>query len=95
MVCAAEPAVAAPFAGATAEEMAYLPVVLAILCGGDTPAAAMIRQPAEDFVDVERFRAMKAEGALRPADDVAADILRLEAEGRLRGDAIQDLRTLA
>ena len=50
---------------------------------------------AEDFVDVERFRAMKAEGALRPADDVAADILRLEADGRLRGDAIQDLRTLA
>ena len=50
---------------------------------------------AEDFVDVERFRALKTEGALRPAGDVAADILRLEAEGKLRGDAIQDLRTLA
>lgn len=50
---------------------------------------------AEDFADVERFRAMKAEGALRPADEVAADILRLEAEGKLRGDPIQDLRSLA
>jgi hypothetical protein len=43
---------------------------------------------------VERFRAMKAEGVLRPAEDVAADILRLEAAGRLRGDPIQDLRQL-
>jgi benzil reductase ((S)-benzoin forming) len=50
---------------------------------------------AEDFADVERFRAMKAEGVLRPADDVAADILRLEAEGKLKGDAVQDLRQLA
>jgi benzil reductase ((S)-benzoin forming) len=49
----------------------------------------------EAFIDVERFRAMKAEGVLRPADDVAADILRLEAEGRLRGEAVQDLRQLA
>lgn len=50
---------------------------------------------AEDFADVEKFRAMKAEGALRPAGDVAADILRLEAEGKLRGDVVQDLRALA
>ena len=49
---------------------------------------------AEDFADVERFRAMKAEGTLRSADDVAADILRLEAAGRLRGDPIQDLRQI-
>jgi benzil reductase ((S)-benzoin forming) len=49
----------------------------------------------EAFIDVERFRAMKEEGALRPAGDVAADILRLEAEGRLRGDAVQDLRQIA
>jgi benzil reductase ((S)-benzoin forming) len=49
---------------------------------------------AEDFADVERFRAMKAEGTLRDAADVAADILRLEAAGRLRGDPIQDLRQL-
>jgi len=38
---------------------------------------------------------MKAEGALRPADDVAADILRLEAAGKLVGDPVQDLRQLA
>ena len=49
----------------------------------------------EDFADVEKFRAMKAEGTLRPAGDVAADILRLEAEGKLRGDVVQDLRALA
>lgn len=49
----------------------------------------------EDFADVERFRAMKAEGMLRLPADVAADILRLEAQGKLRGDPIQDLRALA
>ena len=48
----------------------------------------------EDFADVERFRAMKAEGALRPAEEVAADILRLEAAGLLKGDAVLDLRQL-
>jgi benzil reductase ((S)-benzoin forming) len=49
----------------------------------------------EDFMDVERFRAMKAEGKLRSADDVARDILALEAQGRLTGDAVLDLRELA
>jgi NAD(P)-dependent dehydrogenase (short-subunit alcohol dehydrogenase family) len=49
----------------------------------------------EDFADVERFRAMKADGTLRPAADVAADILRLEREGKLKGDAVADLRALA
>jgi benzil reductase ((S)-benzoin forming) len=48
----------------------------------------------EDFADVERFRRMKAEGALRPAEDVAADILRLEAAGRLAGEPVADLREL-
>jgi hypothetical protein len=48
----------------------------------------------DQFADVERFRAMKAEGALRNADEVAADILRLEAQGRLVGDAVLDLRQL-
>ena len=62
----------------------------------DTPMQATVRAaPAEDFIDLERFKAMKAEGTLRPADEVAADILRLEAEGRLAGDPIQDLRQLA
>jgi benzil reductase ((S)-benzoin forming) len=49
---------------------------------------------AEDFVDVERFRKMKADGALRRAEDVAADILRLEGAGRLGAEAVQDLREL-
>jgi hypothetical protein len=38
---------------------------------------------------------MKAEGALRSAGDVADDILRAEREGRLAGDAVLDLRSLA
>ena len=62
----------------------------------DTPMQATVRgASAEDFVDVERFRAMKAEGQLRPAAEVAADILRLEAAGKLSGDPIQDLRQMA
>lgn len=62
----------------------------------DTPMQDTIRSaPAEEFTEVERFRLMKAEGKLRPASDVAADILRLEAGGKLKGDPIQDLRQLA
>lgn len=62
----------------------------------DTPMQAVVRAATErDFVDVERFRQMKAEGVLRPAADVARDILRLEAAGALRGEAIQDLRQIA
>lgn len=62
----------------------------------DTPMQETVRgASAEDFVDVERFRAMKAEGALRPAADVAADILRLESAGKLRGEPVQDLRQIA
>jgi len=62
----------------------------------DTGMQGTVRSvSAEDFVDVERFRQMKAEGALRPADDVAADILAAESEGRLIGDAVLDLRALA
>jgi hypothetical protein len=38
---------------------------------------------------------MKAEGALRPPAEVAAEILRLEAAGKLKGDPIQDLRQIA
>jgi benzil reductase ((S)-benzoin forming) len=62
----------------------------------DTSMQATVRGASpEDFADVERFRAMKAEGALRPAGEVAADILRLEAAGKLKGDAVQDLRQMA
>lgn len=62
----------------------------------DTPMQGLVREaPPERFPDVERFRAMKAEGALRPAEDVAGDILRLEAAGSLRGEAVRDLREIA
>jgi benzil reductase ((S)-benzoin forming) len=61
----------------------------------DTDMQEMVRgASAEDFVEVDRFRAFKAEGTLRPAADVAADILRLEAAGKLAGDSIQDLRQI-
>jgi benzil reductase ((S)-benzoin forming) len=62
----------------------------------DTGMQAGVRgAKAEDFADVERFRRMKDEGSLRSPDDVAADILRAEAAGRLAGDAVSDLRELA
>jgi benzil reductase ((S)-benzoin forming) len=61
----------------------------------DTGMQGAVREAsAEDFADVERFRRMKAEGALRSPAEVAADILRLEAAGRLGADAVQDLRQL-
>ena len=62
----------------------------------DTGMQAAVRGASQaDFADVERFRRMKAEGTLRPAADVAADILRLEAAGRLAGgDGVLDLRQL-
>ena len=62
----------------------------------DTGMQASVRAAsADDFADVERFRQMKADGTLRQADDVAAEILAAESEGRLKGDAVLDLRTLA
>lgn len=62
----------------------------------DTPMQGIVRSAsAEAFVDVERFRKMKAEGVLRPPEDVAGDILRLESSGRLDvEEAVQDLREL-
>jgi NAD(P)-dependent dehydrogenase (short-subunit alcohol dehydrogenase family) len=74
-----------------------LPVEAVSLAPGviDTGMQGLVRGSSpEDFIDVERFRTLKAEGALRSAEDVAADILRLESAGRLRGDAILDLRQL-
>ena len=62
----------------------------------DTDMQEVVRAaPPEQFVDVERFRAMKERGELRPAAEVADDILRLERSGALKGEAIQDLRSLA
>jgi benzil reductase ((S)-benzoin forming) len=75
-----------------------LPVEAVSLAPGviDTGMQAAIRgASAAEFADVERFRAMKEEGGLRPAQAVAADILRLEAAGRLGADAVLDLRELA
>jgi len=61
----------------------------------DTTMQSAVRSAtAEDFADVERFRQMKAEGALRPAEDVAADILRAEGEGQLASDSVLDLRQI-
>jgi benzil reductase ((S)-benzoin forming) len=62
----------------------------------DTAMQSVVRNAsAEDFADVERFRKMKEEGVLRPAADVAREILALEAAGRLDGlEAVADLREL-
>lgn len=61
----------------------------------DTPMQGVVRSASpEEFVDVERFRQMKAAGELRPAADVAADILRHERSGKLFAEPIADLRTL-
>jgi benzil reductase ((S)-benzoin forming) len=52
----------------------------------DTDMQAVVRSKDEAvFADVERFRAMKQEGKLRTAESVAAEILRVEGEGRLAG----------
>lgn len=78
-------------------EAARKPVEVVSLAPGviDTPMQGIVRSAtAADFPDVERFRQMKADGTLRPAADVAADILRLEAAGKLKGDAVLDLRQL-
>ncbi|HUP30609.1 MAG TPA: SDR family NAD(P)-dependent oxidoreductase [Usitatibacter sp.] len=75
--------------GLAVEVTSLAPGVIDTAMQGTVRAAS-----AEDFIDVERFRQMKAEGQLRRADDVAADILRLEAAGRLGAEAVQDLREL-
>ena len=76
--------------GLAVEAVSLAPGVIDTLMQGVVRGAAV-----EDFADVERFRQMKDEGALRPAADVAADILRAEGEGRLKASAVADLRELA
>ena len=74
------------------------PVEVASLAPGviDTDMQSHVRGlSSEAFADVERFRRMKAEGELRSAEDVAADILRAEESGKLATDAVLDLRSLA
>ena len=61
----------------------------------DTPMQGVVRSASpEEFVDVERFRQMKASGELRDPAAVAADILRLEKSGKLFAEPVADLRTL-
>ena len=75
--------------GGTVQVVSLAPGVI------DTAMQAVVRGARpEDFADVERFRQMKAQGTLRPAADVASDILRLEREGRLAAEPVQDLREL-
>lgn len=74
------------------------PVQVCSLAPGviDTGMQATVRAAsAEAFADVERFRKLKSDGALRPAADVAGDILRLEVAGKLGGEVVQDLREIA
>ncbi|MBL8521664.1 MAG: SDR family NAD(P)-dependent oxidoreductase [Betaproteobacteria bacterium] len=61
----------------------------------DTPMQAVVRSadPAA-FPDRPRFEAMKNEGALRPAADVAEDILAAIDAGRLANGGNFDLREL-
>ena len=61
----------------------------------DTPMQAQVRgATAEQFPDVARFRAMKLDGALRPAEDVARDIVKLIQENKLSNGGNFDFREL-
>ena len=61
----------------------------------DTPMQGQIRNISEqDFPDVARFRAMKAEGVLRDAHDVARDIIGLVERDKLTNGGNFDLRDL-
>jgi len=62
----------------------------------DTPMQEQVRSASEaDFPDVARFKAMKADGVLRPPQDVAAAILALEAAGKFTHGGIHDIREMA
>lgn len=61
----------------------------------DTPMQGQIRDKnAYDFPDVERFRAMKNDGTLRAAKEVARDIVSLIDSGRLTNGGIFDIREM-
>lgn len=62
----------------------------------DTAMQGTVRSTdAKDFPELPKFIALHAEGRLSTARDVAADLLRLEAAGKLTGEVALDLRTLA
>ncbi len=61
----------------------------------DTPMQGRVRSASkEDFPDVERFRNMKSEGALRPSPDVARDIIALIQADRFSNGGNHDLREM-
>ncbi|MEQ1516991.1 MAG: SDR family NAD(P)-dependent oxidoreductase [Usitatibacteraceae bacterium] len=61
----------------------------------DTDMQGLIRGTSEkDFPDVARFRAMKADGALRDAHDVAKEIAALIASNKLTNGGNFDIREL-
>ena len=61
----------------------------------DTAMQRLIRETTEsEFPDVARFRAMKADGVLRDAHDVAGEIIALIANGKLTNGGNFDIREL-
>ena len=61
----------------------------------DTDMQGLVRGATEkEFPDVARFRAMKADGVLRDAHDVAREISRLIADNRLTNGGNFDIREL-
>lgn len=61
----------------------------------DTPMQTHVRSASDAaFPDVARFRAMKADGVLRPAADVARDIVRLVQNGKLTNGGNFDIREM-
>lgn len=61
----------------------------------DTPMQATVRSVGSDaFPDVARFQAMKADGTLRDAGDVARDIIALCKSGKLTNGGNFDIREI-
>lgn len=61
----------------------------------DTPMQAVVRSAGADaFPDVARFQAMKADGVLREAADVARDIIALCKSGKLTNGGNFDIREM-
>ncbi len=61
----------------------------------DTAMQGLIRETTEsEFPDVARFRAMKADGVLRDAHDVAREIVALIVNGKLTNGGNFDIREL-
>jgi len=96
--CAAKAGVEMATRAAAAEAAADDPALaICSLAPGvvDTPMQAQVRGASEqEFPDVERFRAMKADGVLRDANAVALDIVKLIHSGKLTNGGNFDIREL-